>query len=47
VIYKQKAAGYKQKLKYELDEFKKKALQEERENCVRMNQQLEVDLTES
>jgi hypothetical protein len=35
VIYKQKAAGYKNKLKVELDEFKKKALQEERENCVR------------
>ena len=45
-IWKQKAKGYKQKLKVELEAFKRNALAAEKNNCFKDMARMEVELTQ-
>ena len=45
-IYKQKAKTYKQKLRVELEAFKKSSLAAEKNNCFKDLARMEVELTE-
>ena len=45
-IYKNKAREYKTKLKFELESFKRNALQQEKSNCFKDLARMEVELNE-
>lgn len=45
-IYKTKARDYKTKLKFELDQFKKNALQQEKNSCFKDLARMEVEVNE-
>ena len=46
-IYKQKARDYKTKLKFELETFKRNALQQEKNSCFKDLARMEVELNEA